>query len=262
MTLRNNLRRSIGLPLLFGALFLMTPQASQAGVCDPNNTDQCDAFYDPVCGNWDTGIRCVTAPCPSAEQRLYTNACLACQNKRVTFVQPGECSERREPKVGQRKRVELSDLIGRRTQKDRGNTIVDVDLEVSETLYVTRAWVIIEGVAMKGSAESLDSAEGVIEMPVKVQIAIKDSFGVPVFDVAQPLALLGPFEGSFKAEGVLAHRNAPLAETNWSTLNDGKTQLQLSFPPACRNGCRYLEDAVMDIQRAELVVDFVLEGDR
>ena len=48
----------------------------------------------------------------------------------------------------------------------------------------------------------------------------------------------------------------------WSMLSDGKTQLQLAFTSSCPDaGCRFLEDAVIDIRRAELVVDAVPDSE-
>lgn len=240
---------------------LLTAAESRAGDCSSIDTEQCNALYDPVCANWDTGIRCIMAPCPSAESRLYTNACLACQDKRVNSFQFGECAERPEPKVGQRLRLEIEDLVGRRSHRDRGHTVVELDLGISEPIYVTAAWLWIEGMATPGSAQSLDPGEGVVEMPVKVNITIEELSVRRVFRLGRPLAQLGPFEGPFKAEGVLKS-GAPLSDgINLEMLRDGKAQLRLSFPPTCPGGCTYLEDAVMDIQRAELVVDYMLERD-
>jgi hypothetical protein len=247
--------------LLSCSQFLIAIAESRAGACASVDTEQCDARYDPVCANWDTGIRCIRAPCPSAELRLYTNACLACRDKRVNSFQRGECAERPEPENGQRYRVELDAFVGRRSQNDRSMAIVDVDLKVSEPIIVSRAWIRIEGEASPGSAESLEPGEGVIEMPVQVQASLRDSFSVGSFNTGQSVVQLGPFEGRFKAEGALGSRNAPYFENTWSMLSDGKAQLKLSFSSTCPAGCRFLEDAVIDIQRAELVVDFIRESD-
>ncbi len=235
--------------------------ASRAGECGSIDTEACDARYDPVCASWDTGIRCVRAPCPAAEPRLYTNACLACRDDRVNGFQHGECAERPEPEMGERRRVKLDGLVGRLTQKDRG-AVVDVDLHVSEPIAVMRAWIWIEGDASPGSAESLDPSEGVVPMPVTFQVALQDSFDRPVFDITSPVARLGPFDGRFKAEGVLGLMSARLGRANWSGLSDGRIQLELAFTRSCPDaGCRYLDDAVLTIRRAELVVDAVPESE-
>lgn len=51
----------------------------------------CTREYKPVCANRDTGIRCVTTPCPAAEWKTYGNACDACSDKAVTGYRPGAC---------------------------------------------------------------------------------------------------------------------------------------------------------------------------
>ena len=51
----------------------------------------CTMQYDPVCASVDTGIRCITTPCPSAEYKTYGNACSACSDEKVYGYFPGEC---------------------------------------------------------------------------------------------------------------------------------------------------------------------------
>jgi hypothetical protein len=259
--------RILGGALILGGLLGSTCRPTLARAeprieqCLSIDLDRCDARYDPVCALRDTGIGCVRAPCPSAESRLYTNACLACRDDRVHSFRRGECAERPEPEIGRRYRFELEPLVGRHTQKDRG-MVVDVDLGVSEPISVVRAWIWMEGEAYPGSAESLDPSEAVVPMPVELQIALQDSFGSGVFSVARPVARLGPFEGPFKAEGVLAPASPHHDGSTWSMLSDGRAQLELAFSSTCPDaGCRYVADAVVRIRRAELVVDALLEGD-
>ena len=257
----------VGLLVLGGILYTSSHPApamaeSPAEECRSIDFDRCDARYDPVCARWDTGIRCIQAPCPSSEPRLYTNACLACRDERVQGFRHGECAERPGPRVGRRYRVQLDQLVGRRTQNDRRGDVVDVDLEVSEPISVVRAWIWIEGEAYPGSAESLEPSEGVVEMPVKLQVAVQDSFGGAVFSVARPVARLGPFDGPFKAEGVLGPASPHHTGSTWATLADGRAQIELAFSGSCPDaGCRFIEDAVIDIRRAELVVDAMRESD-
>jgi hypothetical protein len=60
--------------------------------CVPEQRDRiCTLEYDPVCAALDTGVRCVTVPCPSSEWKTYSNACSACSDARVTGHQPGAC---------------------------------------------------------------------------------------------------------------------------------------------------------------------------
>jgi len=51
----------------------------------------CTQDYHPVCGLRDTGIRCVTTPCDSAEWKTYSNACSACSDPSVERYRPGAC---------------------------------------------------------------------------------------------------------------------------------------------------------------------------
>jgi hypothetical protein len=51
----------------------------------------CTTEYDPVCGEVDTGIVCVKAPCPSAREMTFGNACEACAEPRSNGYYPGPC---------------------------------------------------------------------------------------------------------------------------------------------------------------------------
>ena len=59
--------------------------------CQDPRPEACTQQYDPVCGLRDTGIRCVTTPCPSSEWKTYGNSCTACSNADVSGYWPGEC---------------------------------------------------------------------------------------------------------------------------------------------------------------------------
>jgi hypothetical protein len=48
-------------------------------------------MYEPVCATRDTGIRCITAPCPSEEKKTMGNACSACSDPKVYSYVKGEC---------------------------------------------------------------------------------------------------------------------------------------------------------------------------
>jgi len=50
----------------------------------------CTMQYDPVCGEYETGIRCVTTPCPSTARKTYGNACQLGAEK-AKFLYTGEC---------------------------------------------------------------------------------------------------------------------------------------------------------------------------
>jgi hypothetical protein len=48
-------------------------------------------IYLPVCATRDTGIRCITTPCPSTERKTMSSACSACSDPRVVSHVKGEC---------------------------------------------------------------------------------------------------------------------------------------------------------------------------
>jgi len=60
--------------------------------CPEQRPQICTMDYRPVCATRDTGIRCVTTPCPSSEQKTYSNACSACADAKVIGYIPDECT--------------------------------------------------------------------------------------------------------------------------------------------------------------------------
>ncbi len=70
------------------------PVATPASVaCSNPRSDVCAMDYRPVCATRDTGIRCIKAPCPSSEQKTFSNACSACSDPKVSDYREGACSE-------------------------------------------------------------------------------------------------------------------------------------------------------------------------
>lgn len=59
--------------------------------CTEPRPQACTMDYRPVCATRDTGIRCVTTPCPSSEQKTFGNACSACSDPKVSQYVNGEC---------------------------------------------------------------------------------------------------------------------------------------------------------------------------
>jgi hypothetical protein len=59
--------------------------------CTDPRPQACTREYLPVCASRDTGVRCVTTPCPSAEWKTYGNACDACADEKVFGHRPGAC---------------------------------------------------------------------------------------------------------------------------------------------------------------------------
>ena len=66
--------------------------------CKEPRPEVCIQQYDPVCAVKDTGVRCVTTPCPSTENATYPNACMACADSKVSAYTPGECPDTGENK--------------------------------------------------------------------------------------------------------------------------------------------------------------------
>ncbi len=61
--------------------------------CKDPRPEVCTQQHEPVCAKRDTGIRCVTTPCPSEENITITNACTACSDPNVYGYVPGECPQ-------------------------------------------------------------------------------------------------------------------------------------------------------------------------
>jgi len=66
---------------------------TEATQCPEQRPQICTREYLPVCATRDTGIRCVTAPCPSSEEETYGNACSACGDPKVIRYRPGACKQ-------------------------------------------------------------------------------------------------------------------------------------------------------------------------
>jgi hypothetical protein len=61
--------------------------------CKEPRSTLCTQEFRPVCAKVDTGVRCVTTPCPSAENKTYSNACTACANPNVYGFWKTACPE-------------------------------------------------------------------------------------------------------------------------------------------------------------------------
>lgn len=53
----------------------------------------CTREYNPVCAEVDTGVRCITTPCPSSENKTYPTGCTACADKKVLGYSSGSCEK-------------------------------------------------------------------------------------------------------------------------------------------------------------------------
>jgi len=61
--------------------------------CEGERNPMCTKEFRPVCGEVDNGVRCVTTPCNSTEQREFGNACMACAEPKTTGYWPVACAE-------------------------------------------------------------------------------------------------------------------------------------------------------------------------
>ena len=61
--------------------------------CEDPRPELCTRDYRPVCALRDTGVRCITTPCPSTEWKTYSNACSACSDPDVMGYKLDECPD-------------------------------------------------------------------------------------------------------------------------------------------------------------------------
>jgi hypothetical protein len=66
--------------------------------CPDQRSQICTREYLPVCATRDTGVRCVTTPCPSSEQKTYSNGCTACADEKVLGYIANACANESETK--------------------------------------------------------------------------------------------------------------------------------------------------------------------
>jgi hypothetical protein len=59
--------------------------------CTDPRPQVCTMIYAPVCATRDTGVRCITTPCPSTEQVTKSSSCNACSDPKVISWVKGEC---------------------------------------------------------------------------------------------------------------------------------------------------------------------------
>ena len=66
-------------------------ESSEPVACTEPRPEVCTQIYAPVCATRDTGVRCITTPCPSSEQVTKSSACNACSDPKVMSWVKGEC---------------------------------------------------------------------------------------------------------------------------------------------------------------------------
>jgi hypothetical protein len=72
------------------------PKLIPAGVyteCKDPRPKVCTQEFRPVCGKVDTGVRCITTPCPSTKNKTYSNACIACTDSKAYGFWKNVCPE-------------------------------------------------------------------------------------------------------------------------------------------------------------------------
>jgi hypothetical protein len=67
------------------------PADGKMVACTDPRPQVCTMEYAPVCATRDTGVRCITAPCPSSEQKTFSTACTACSDPKVSGWVKGAC---------------------------------------------------------------------------------------------------------------------------------------------------------------------------
>ena len=61
--------------------------------CEDPRPEICTREYIPVCAVKDTGVQCVTTPCPSTEEKTYATGCTACADNKVIEYKQGACAQ-------------------------------------------------------------------------------------------------------------------------------------------------------------------------
>jgi hypothetical protein len=59
--------------------------------CKEPRPEICTREYNPVCATKNTGIVCITTPCPSTEEKTYSTGCTACADPTVIKYTQGQC---------------------------------------------------------------------------------------------------------------------------------------------------------------------------
>lgn len=106
----------------------------------------CPMMYLPVCGQKDTGIRCVTTPCPSFEKKTYSNLCVL-NVEDAEFLYDGECKPDTKPVVIVQNPNPSPDTGIKEEIKSTTTTQIDMPVEVDNTKenIIKRIWNFFMG---------------------------------------------------------------------------------------------------------------------
>lgn len=92
MSVTRTLMAVLAASVVAGCAARPLPESEKLTQCRDPRPQMCTREYKPVCASRDTGVRCVTTPCPSTEWRTYGNACDACSDHKVSGYREGACS--------------------------------------------------------------------------------------------------------------------------------------------------------------------------
>ncbi len=85
---------SMAQPLKDGSVQTIKLDVSASVIhCKDPRPKMCTREYKPVCASKDTGVRCITSPCPSTESVTYSTGCTACADPAVYSYEPGACNK-------------------------------------------------------------------------------------------------------------------------------------------------------------------------
>ena len=59
--------------------------------CKDPRPQICTREYKPVCAIKNTAVVCITAPCPTTEEKTYATGCTACADPNVIKYKHGKC---------------------------------------------------------------------------------------------------------------------------------------------------------------------------
>jgi len=79
--------------LLLGCSSQQAQGPTEKAACTDPRPEFCHKARRPVCATRDNGVRCVTTPCDSTEEKTYANECLACADPAVYSYRTGACSD-------------------------------------------------------------------------------------------------------------------------------------------------------------------------
>ena len=106
----------------------------------------------PVCGLFDTGVRCITTPCPSSEEVTFKNICDLKEND-ATLLYEGVCKEEGSPEILPVTEtrppqdtpvtdLEIEDIINQIDEVEKKIEALNSEIEgkIETTSWINRTW--------------------------------------------------------------------------------------------------------------------------